>query len=218
MTNKLPTRIWKAGERCQLRSGTARTIAEIKVAAPDGTSLAVSFEAWRTDAGVHQGGMALHWDPERGMHESLHSGEVIELLEPPPRLREVSKVDVGATLRGVLLFRPEAHPIWHTYVVTLAHLRVVAGMQEPHLQYPDATHEIAIMALSPDSEPDPELKEPLRTLFPANLIHQLRGRDDAFALALFDAFTKALAGGELSPDTDWTRHTVAWLGRWERAD
>lgn len=132
-------------------------------------------------------------------------------------LREVSCKLHPAALRAVLLHRPDAHPIWHSYVVSLVHLRPVPDGPPPVLAVPDATHELAIFALSPSSDPDPDELDTLRPLMPANLFHQLRGCSDEVALALFGAFVQALTNGELSPDTDYRRHQLAWLERWGRA-
>jgi hypothetical protein len=123
----------------------------------------------------------------------------------------------SAWVAGALLHRPHAHPVWHTYLVSMVHLRAVADLPAPQLVYADSSHEIAIFALAPDSKPDPADVKTIVPLHPGNLFYQLRGKSDDAALAVFRAFTAALASGELNPDTDHRRHTLAWLDRWVRA-
>lgn len=119
-----------------------------------------------------------------------------------------------AALRSVLLRRPDAHPLWHTYLLSLVHLRQVTGWLKPQLAFPDSTHEIAILALDARYEADPNAPETIHVLMPPNLAYQLRGKSDAVALSMFGGFVQALSSGELSPDTDHRRCQVAWLERW----
>jgi len=134
------------------------------------------------------------------------------------RVRELDCEGALASLRAVLLHRPDAHPIWHTYLVSLVHLRPIAGYPPVHLAFPDASHEITIVALDPDDpQPDPARPSTIRALTPPNLVHQLRARSDAMARGVFAAFVQALLTGSLNPDTDHRQCQIDWLNRWERA-
>jgi hypothetical protein len=124
----------------------------------------------------------------------------------------------SGSLRAVLLHRPDAHPVWHSYVVSLVHLRPLPELPPPNLAHQDSSHEIMVIALDPDFAPDPTDKSTLHPLHPPNLNHQLRGRTDETALALFNAFVQALSTGGLNPDTDHRGHTIAWLERWEQGN
>jgi len=124
------------------------------------------------------------------------------------------------TLRAVFIHCPKAHPAWHTYLVSIVHLRPVEGLPPPNLAHPDASHEIMIQAMDPRADlgtDSPALVPPRSVLQPPNLVHQLRAQSDAQARTLFDAFVLAIAQGELSPDTDFRRSQLAWFERWERA-
>lgn len=132
-------------------------------------------------------------------------------------VRDIDCSKAPAALRSVLLYQPQAHPVWHSYQVSLVHLRYIDGMQDPVLIHPDATHEVHIFALDPASSPDPTDPETLHKLMPPNLAHQLRGRTDAGARDLFQAFVTALGAGTLSPDSDFRSHLVEWLDRWGKA-
>lgn len=132
-------------------------------------------------------------------------------------LREVSCASAPAALRAVLLHRPDAHPVWHTYQVSLVHLRPLPGAPAAALTSSDASHEILILALDPQSQPDPAVPSTIRPLMPPNLAHQLRGRTDDHALTMFAAFVQALSVGELNPDTDHRQCQIAWLERWAKA-
>ena len=132
-------------------------------------------------------------------------------------LREVDCASAPAALRAVLLRRPDAHPVWHTYQVSLVHLRPLPGGPAPKLTSADASHEIVILALDPEHEADPQVPSTIRPLMPPNLAHQLRGRTDDAALTVFAAFVQALLVGELNPDTDHRQCQIAWLKRWGKA-
>jgi hypothetical protein len=124
------------------------------------------------------------------------------------RLQEIKRAPEGC-LKAWLLYRPDAHPWWHYYSVSLIHLRPLPGQPWPKKEHADSTHEILILALDPEAcpEPDSEKPEEFAYLRPANLVHQLRGLTDAAALSIFEAFIAALEQ-RLSPDTD---HRVAQM-------
>lgn len=132
-------------------------------------------------------------------------------------VRDIDCSNAPAALRSVLLYEPKSHPVWHFYQVSLVHLRHMDGMRAPVLIHPDSTHEIGIFALDPDSSPDPTDPSTISRLGPPNLAHQLRGRTDAGARDLFQAFVTALGAGTLSPDSDFRSHLIGWLDHWGKA-
>jgi hypothetical protein len=138
-------------------------------------------------------------------------------------VRDVARTGVitaQCQLRAVFICCPWAHPFWHTYLVTIVHLRPVEELPPPNLAYPDASHEIMIQAMDPSVDlgtESPASVPPKSALQPPNLAHQLRGQTDAQARVLFDAFVQAIAKRELSPDTDHRRSQLAWFERWGRA-
>lgn len=105
-----------------------------------------------------------------------------------------------------------AHPIWHSYIVVLIHLRPVPGMQKPHLYRPDATHEFWIFAANPDHPREPQIagKAGLGFLTPKNFGAQLAMADDAAAMEEVERAVRDILGGVISPDTDWFS---AWAAR-----
>jgi hypothetical protein len=106
-------------------------------------------------------------------------------------------------LRGVLLRRPDAHPVWHDYLVSLCHLRNAPELPKADKWSEHISHEILIYALNPDVDPDPGLASTISVLSPVNLIHQFEALEDDQALAIFSSFTRMLADGRLNPDTDF---------------
>lgn len=88
------------------------------------------------------------------------------------------------------------------------------------LRYPDASHEIVIIALNPNVEVDPGDPKSFGRAYltPINLSYQLRGSKDEDALHLYTAFLEALSSGEVSPDTDHRSCQIAWLERWESSN
>lgn len=132
-------------------------------------------------------------------------------------VREIDCSSAPACLGSVLLHRPDAHPLWHSYQVSVVHLRPMVGVRDAAYTGPGATHEIQIIALDPESTPDPSDPSTLKRLSPPNLVYQLRARSDGGARDVFRAFVAELSSGALSPDTDRRSAQIAWLDRWDEA-
>ncbi len=98
---------------------------------------------------------------------------------------------------------PAAHPFWHSYFVSLIHLRPIPGTPDPLIYDARATHELVIMALDPDQPRYPQMMGGgWRWLEPANFAAQLIEPSDATADAQVSAAVEAIVAGTLNPDTD----------------
>lgn len=106
-------------------------------------------------------------------------------------------------LRYVMLRRPDAHPIWHDYMMTLIHLRPVEGYPPAVLANSNCTHELMCYALDPNYDNQPTGPHEQRFLTPPNLVYQFEGLTDEQALEVFSAYLKCMARRTCSPDTDW---------------
>lgn len=98
---------------------------------------------------------------------------------------------------------PWAHPLWHSYVVSLCDLTTPTG-KAPNIVLLGATHELLVYALNPKY---PNTSIPPHKLTPANHGYQFIAESDADAEHRVFDLVKAVAEGRLSPDTDYTR---AW--------
>lgn len=56
------------------------------------------------------------------------------------------------TLAAWIVEAPWVHPIWHSYALTLLHLRPVVGIPPPKFYFPGATHELWLHALNPEAK------------------------------------------------------------------
>lgn len=129
-------------------------------------------------------------------------GSAHELPMVPPRdgMREQE-----ATLAHWFIASPPAHPIWPHYTFCCVHLRDVEGQtRAPTLQFPDASHEILLIALNPKLGPwsaENVIEKMLapRTeaawLTPLNLAEQLHNATDAQAVALTLMLARAMVDG-----------------------
>lgn len=102
-----------------------------------------------------------------------------------------------------------AHPIWHSYVLSLVHLRPVSGLRPPLIMVPDATHEFMLYALDPGHPID---FERLRCLQPMNFAAQFKSDDDAAAIRRIEETVQDVIDGVLSPDTDFRWQWYARFG------
>lgn len=109
-----------------------------------------------------------------------------------------------------------AHPAWHSYLVTLIHLRPMPGFKDPVLYHPNATHELLVQALDPDGDRDRLLEESTgwhcKTLEPANFAAQLVEISDDLARERVRKAVEMICAGDLSPDTDYRAQWVALFG------
>lgn len=113
-----------------------------------------------------------------------------------------------------LVYCPGGHPFWSWWVISLVSLIDIPGQPPAHFQYPGATHELLIMALSPEKEwssiwkricvLQPGDERPLLPLLiPLDLVHQFTVPNDASAIALQGILVERCMLGDISPDSDY---------------
>jgi hypothetical protein len=98
-----------------------------------------------------------------------------------------------------------AHPLWHSYIINLVHLRPTRHCPTPGVQYfPGATHEFRVYALSPDHPRIATIIGDANPAFlePANFCAQLKQSTDDGAIAVMEKAVQDICSGELNPDTD----------------
>jgi hypothetical protein len=105
------------------------------------------------------------------------------------------------------------HPLWHQYALAVVRLRDAPGYPPPVLRYPDATHELLVMALDPTSPDDPanpgarvtytpQALEGLAApyLQPINIAEQFTATEDE-AAQVAQAAARAVVDGHINPET-----------------
>lgn len=118
----------------------------------------------------------------------------------------------SAILASWIVEAPWAHPMWHSYNLTLVHLRPMADARETFVYRDDASHELLLHALEPGHSREAMLRGRPRWLTPANFGAQLVERSDTAAIARVEATVDLIIAGELNPDTDARRQWVALFG------
>jgi hypothetical protein len=107
-----------------------------------------------------------------------------------------------------------AHPIWHSYMMALIHLRPTADLPKPQIRLPEATHEFFLWATDPDADREAvivgELDLKHIVLSPLNFGAQMKCDSDEAALCTIEYTIKDIVAGKLSPDTD---HRACWEQR-----
>jgi len=112
-----------------------------------------------------------------------------------------------------LVEAPWAHPIWHSYIISVIHLRPGPGCPPATIVLADATHEIAVYALDPAAGRQQMLDTGLfKILHPVNFVAQMKEESDAAALERAQAAVDLIVAGWLSPDTDFTRDWITLFG------
>lgn len=104
-----------------------------------------------------------------------------------------------------IVHAPGSHPLWPWRFVFAIHLRGAAGLPEPFLHFPGASHEIVVISLDPKHYP-PELDGgagSLHPLTPPDVVEQVMGLTDDQATELLDLLVVGCCGGHLVPDADW---------------
>lgn len=122
--------------------------------------------------------------------------------------------DDFAQLDGWIIEAPWAHPIWHSYLLALMHLRPMADRRKTLIYQIGVTHEVHLCALNPEHPRQPvmEGQEPWRWLEPINFAAQITEPDDAAARARVRRAVEEICGGVLNPDTDYLHQWVQRFG------
>jgi len=118
-------------------------------------------------------------------------------------------------LAGWLLLVSWATPFWNWYILCVVSLRDVPGFPPAKKQYPEATSELLIAALAPDSLPpdlDPANVRRFTHLNPIDQAVQFHGLTDGQAVRVAEEMVRRIAGG-LSPDRDFRGLWLHQLGR-----
>jgi hypothetical protein len=122
-------------------------------------------------------------------------------------------IENSSLVASWIIEAPWAHPLWHSYNLTLVHLRPMEGVGEPIVYRQGATHELLLFALDPEAPREPMLRSARpRWLYPANFAAQLVEASDAAASARVEATVDLVVAGELNPDTDFRRQWIALFG------
>lgn len=109
-----------------------------------------------------------------------------------------------------VIYAPYAHHMWHSYALSLIHLRHVHGVAAATFLLDGATHELMLFALDP-AEPI-VLPGPLPILSPMNFGAQIIERSDATAIARMEEAVQDVVDGVLNPDTDNVRDWIVRFG------
>lgn len=123
-----------------------------------------------------------------------------------PPVGERALPDHDATVALYLVHVPGAHAFWDHWLMTVVHLRPIAGVKPPTKQFEDATHEFMIAALNPEYPLPPlVVDKDWRThfLLPLDVMEQFTTRDDATAARQQTASWSCPCSRYLSPDQDW---------------
>lgn len=115
-----------------------------------------------------------------------------------------STKDQEACLGTWLVYAPWAHPFWHTWAMSVVHLRDIPGVPPAHKKYPEAEYELLIAALDPNKGPDPDHPENgFAFLHPIDVVEQFHGISDRDATRLLESAVRAIVAGTISPDSDY---------------
>ncbi|WP_065755248.1 hypothetical protein [Bradyrhizobium paxllaeri] len=124
------------------------------------------------------------------------------------------KLEDDACLGMWVIEAPWAHPIWHSYLITLVHLRPMPNKPPPIMHLAEATHEFLLYATDPDADREAIIRGQLlpfeAMLTPVNFGAQLVEVSDDLAMARIVKAIQEICDGRLSPDTD---HQRQWVDR-----
>lgn len=115
----------------------------------------------------------------------------------PIEILEHDRPDTTATVARFFLECPGQSAAWDRYGLSIVHLRPIAGVRPAYLRFPDATHEVLLVAYDPSLNPDPAVPSSWRMLRPFNLCEQVHLPDDRAARALLDSAAGRVVHGKL---------------------
>lgn len=153
-----------------------------------------------------------------------------DLIKTPPRIEKDDtrvwlcklNTELGpAAIATWLVEAPWAHPVWHSYVVCLYHLRNIEGEKEPPIIHrPNATHEFCVMAFDPDKDRNIviETGDVKGILVPFNFVGQFVEISDELAAMRVRFTISEIVSKKLNPDTDFSSQWVERYGNWMYKD
>lgn len=83
------------------------------------------------------------------------------------------------------------------------HLREIEGTKPAYKKYPDAQHELQVLAIHPDALPDPDDTSTWKYMMPPDVVEQFHGLNDEQTVQLATMLVAHVCKGLLSPDSDW---------------
>jgi hypothetical protein len=111
--------------------------------------------------------------------------------------------DAPAQLVSWIVTAPGWHPLWSQYMIAVVSLADFPDCEPAKLQYPEATHELMVIALNPDHGPyraeTTTTGNPVRYLLPYNIIEQFTTTDER-AVEICHGLTHAVVDGVLCPE------------------
>lgn len=112
-----------------------------------------------------------------------------------------------------LVEAPWAHPFWHSYRISLVHLRPIEALGPATIYLEGATHEMVVEALDPEKPRQAALDRlDFAQLQPANFAAQMIKSSDADAEIAVGMAVKMICDGRLNPDTDFRAQWIAMFG------
>lgn len=111
--------------------------------------------------------------------------------------------DSPCVVGGWVIWAPWMHPAWQYHSIGVIHLRPTGNEAEDealYIDYPEATHEFAAVALNPDYVPDDFLE--LRWMSPINIAQQFTAKNDATALRKIELLILQVGTDHISLGSD----------------
>lgn len=102
-----------------------------------------------------------------------------------------------AALSNWFLHCPRQSPAWEHYLLSVVHLRDTPGVTPPLITVLGATHEIIIVALNPQKNPQADDIGSWQHLWPPNVREQFTVGDDEDAIELAKMAAQAVVNGLL---------------------
>jgi hypothetical protein len=116
----------------------------------------------------------------------------------------------GVTISRWLLTLPGQCLLWSHYLLGIVSLADAPGVPPANKIYPEATHEIMLIALDPEGKPTPTGGRWI-TLTPLNFVHQLDGVSPELLVRLAEMLARALVDGHLLANpTDYVGGCDLW--------
>lgn len=119
--------------------------------------------------------------------------------------------DETASLVIWLFHCPGVHAVWSYWMAQLIHLRPIEGVKPADKRYPEAEYELLVLALHPDSKPDPDDARTFAWLTPPDSCVQFHGVTDDVAVEIVGLMARGVSDGFLCPDSDFARHWESTL-------
>jgi hypothetical protein len=135
------------------------------------------------------------------------AGRAQNILAEPD---DIKRLDHSATLSAWFITAPGQSIFWSNFLLAIYHLRDIEGVASAKKVYEGVTHELILVALNPDRNPQPLDMQTWQHMTPINFVIQVELPSDEKAKELLALAAHAVVDGALWAEPPLSGQQEPW--------